>query len=520
MENNEFVYETLSSLGTDETPTPPPPASSSSEIEPYIVLRNHISLSTIQYPSPESAAPDYFSLDVNEAVDNETSISSTPLPSREARNTSSAASDRTLEGNWFRANSRFKSPMLRLHKEILDFCDFLSPTAEEQESRTTAIKSVFDVINYIWPNAVAEVFGSFETGLYLPSSDIDVVILGSNVRSPQIGLQALSRALSQRGIAKKMQVIAKARVPIIKFVEKKSGFAFDISFDVHNGPKAAEFIKDAVSRWPPLKPLCLILKVFLQQRELNEVYTGGIGSYALLSMLIAMLRTQQDNQTSPECNLGVLLVNFFDMYGCKLNTVDVGVSCNGEGTFFQKYSKGFSVEGRPSLIAIEDPQAPDNDIGKNSFNYYQARSAFAMAFTTLTNAKAILHLGPNRSILSAIIRPDAVLLERKGGSNGKLTFNNLFPGAGEPLERLLGDQQEIYCNWALNDEEEPLPRGSGIPGDSDVKSSGQKRKATKERRSSKKVKGHGTLTVDRHENGSVKEQSAKKRRSRHYQNGS
>lgn len=33
-----------------------------------------------------------------------------------------------------------------------------------------------------------------------------VVILGSNVRTPQIGLQALSRALSQRGIAKKIQV--------------------------------------------------------------------------------------------------------------------------------------------------------------------------------------------------------------------------------------------------------------------------------------------------------------------------
>lgn len=119
MEKNEFVYETLSPLGADETPTPPPPASSSSEIEPYIVLRNHISLSTIQCPSPESAAPDYFSLEVYDAVDKETSISATPLPSR--GDTSAPASDRTLEGNWFRANSRFKSPMLRLHKGLRIF---------------------------------------------------------------------------------------------------------------------------------------------------------------------------------------------------------------------------------------------------------------------------------------------------------------------------------------------------------------------------------------------------------------
>ncbi|KAI3457464.1 hypothetical protein Pfo_014127 [Paulownia fortunei] len=526
MEAPDILYETLSPLdatgtGTEtDTPPPPPLTSSSSEFEPYVVFRNQISLSTIQCPSPESVAPDYFSLEVNEPEDRETSILATPLPLPEASETSTPAAERTLEGNWFRANSRFKSPMLRLHKEILDFCDFLSPTPEEQESRNAAIESVFDVIKYIWPNAEAEVFGSFKTGLYLPSSDIDVVILGSNVRSPQIGLQALSKALSQRGIAKKIQVIAKARVPIIKFVEKKSGVAFDISFDVHNGPKAAEFIKDSVSKWPPLRPLCLILKVFLQQRELNEVYTGGIGSYALLSMLLAMLRTQQDRQASLEHNLGVLLVNFFDMYGCKLNTVDVGVSCNGGGIFFPKSSKGFSVDGRPSLIAIEDPQAPDNDIGKNSFNYYQARSAFAMAFTTLTNAKAITRLGPNRSILGAIIRPDAVLLERKGGSIGRLTFDNLFPGAGEPLQQLLGDQQEIYCNWPVNDQdEEPLPRGNGIPGDSDVKSSGKKRKASKENKSIKKVKGHGTPGVDRHESSSVKEPSTKKQSWRHYQSG-
>lgn len=77
-----------------------------------------------------------------------------------------------------------------------------------------------------------------------------------------------------------------------------------------------------MAKIPPLRPLCLILKVFLQQRELNEVwgfimpsfckecvlilpmtpmhfvirsfvlkvYSGGIGSYALLTMLIAHLQ--------------------------------------------------------------------------------------------------------------------------------------------------------------------------------------------------------------------------------------
>ncbi|EPS69537.1 hypothetical protein M569_05225, partial [Genlisea aurea] len=414
VETQNFLYEILSPLGggggamaADSTPSP--------VSEPYAVFRNEIAMTSVRCPSPDSAVLDYLSLDFDEDAKDEGRIVANPRNLPEIKGNWSPVPWRSLEANWFQANSRIKSPMLRLHKEILEFSDFLSPTPEEGQRRLAAVEAVSDVIKYIWPCSQVEIFGSFKTGLYLPSSDIDVVILGSNITSPKIGLQALSRALSCSGIAKKIQVIANARVPIIKFVEKNSGFSFDISFDMNNGPKAAEFIKDAMSKWPPLRPLCLILKIFLQQRELNEVYTGGIGSYALLSMLIATFMVQKDCHGSPDYNLGVLLVNFFDIYGRKLNATDVGVSCNGGGeVFFRKMTKGFASQ--PNRIAIEDPQASDNDIGKSSFNYFKARSAFAMAFAALTDTKAIMRLGPDQSILGAIIRPDAVLLERKGES--------------------------------------------------------------------------------------------------------
>ncbi|MCE2055557.1 hypothetical protein HAX54_042875 [Datura stramonium] len=90
-----------------------------------------------------------------------------------------------------------------------------------------------------------------------------------------------------------------------------------------------------------------------------------------------------------------------------------------------------------------DPQTPENDIGKSSFNYFQVRSAFAMAFTTLTNAKAIFGLGPNRSILGTIIRPDEILVERKGGFMGEVTFGNLLPGAGRDCSLLVISRRSI-----------------------------------------------------------------------------
>jgi len=36
--------------------------------------------------------------------------------------------------------------------EIVDFCEFLSPTPEEKAKRDAAIESVFEVIKHIWPH--------------------------------------------------------------------------------------------------------------------------------------------------------------------------------------------------------------------------------------------------------------------------------------------------------------------------------------------------------------------------------
>ncbi|MBA0676049.1 hypothetical protein Goari_017559, partial [Gossypium aridum] len=195
---------------------------------------------------------------------------------------------------------------------------------------------------------------------------------------------------------------------------------------------------------------------------------------------------------------------------------------------------------------------PDNDIGKNSFNYIQVnnfylssslylegenpspmaallppyscskpsisliRSAFGMALSNLSNPKNILALGPNRSILGTIIRPDPVLLERKGGPSGDVTFSNLLPGAGEPLQTLNGEKQDILCNWQFDDEE-PLPRGNGNAGDVSAQSSGRKRKSSsKGRHRKKKIKENVDVTKDwDEETFSKKEKSSRKKSSRH-----
>lgn len=313
---------------------------------------------------------------------------------------------------WEQSCRKIHSPLLRLHQEIIEFVGFLQPTSEEKQTRVEAISRVKDSIHSLWPHARVEVFGSYETGLYLPTSDIDMVVLNSNCRDIPFGLRKLANVVSRRGIAKKITVLSKARIPIVKFEDVETSLKFDISFDIQGGPEAALFIKDMVRRFPLIRPLVYILKIFLQQRDLNKVYSGGVGSYGLIIMVAVFLMTHESQlelrEDRVEKCLGVLLIDFFELYGFVLNMYDVGISCRKGGFFYEKREYGmFNVE-RPYLLSIEDPLDTQSDIGKNSFNIQKVKAAFQFAHTILTAPSDEF----GELLLMRIIRMDSTLVRR------------------------------------------------------------------------------------------------------------
>jgi predicted nucleotidyltransferase len=89
---------------------------------------------------------------------------------------------------------------LRLHNEIVELTNLLQPTEKEDEQRREAHSKVQEVVRAVFPGCTLDIFGSFATGLHLPTSDVDCVIMGSDVQEHQIGtaLQGLGRALQQQ----------------------------------------------------------------------------------------------------------------------------------------------------------------------------------------------------------------------------------------------------------------------------------------------------------------------------------
>ncbi|XP_023684762.1 terminal nucleotidyltransferase 4A isoform X1 [Paramormyrops kingsleyae] len=305
---------------------------------------------------------------------------------------------------------RYSPGVNGLHEEIVDFYHFMSPRPEEAAMRKEVVGRIEAVIKELWPTADVQIFGSFSTGLYLPTSDIDLVVFGTWERPP---LQQLEQALRRRNVAVpySIKVLDKATVPIIKLTDQETEVKVDISFNVETGVKAAWFIKDYVKRYTVLPYLIFVLKQFLLQRDLNEVFTGGISSYSLILMVISFLQLHpRIDARNPNVNLGILLIEFFELYGRHFNYLRTGIRIRNGGAYIAKEEIMRSMIGgyRPSMLCIEDPLLPGNDVGRSSYGAMQVKQVFDYAYIVLGHAVSPLARSyPNRdsdSTLGRIIK--------------------------------------------------------------------------------------------------------------------
>ncbi|KAG0029172.1 hypothetical protein BGZ81_004064 [Podila clonocystis] len=292
-----------------------------------------------------------------------------------------------------RQYSKLDSVPRMLTQELKDFVGFISPSREEHKIRQYVHRRIQRSIERLWPDAQVVVFGSFETRLYLPSSDMDIVVLRKR-EFVTSDLYTLSSTLRREGVAKEVVVISKARVPLVKFKETISDLPVDISFNITNGIDGARTAKQYMDEVPALRSLTLLVKHFLMTKAMNEVFHGGIGSLTTMIMIMSFLQMHpkiQQGLINPEDNLGVLLIEFFELYGHCFNYANVGLSVTDGGEYFDKIQNPVGQAfkgGRPGelLLCSVDPNDENNDTARGSYQLQQIRKAFVRAYGSLTRS--------------------------------------------------------------------------------------------------------------------------------------
>ncbi|EQC37104.1 hypothetical protein SDRG_05331 [Saprolegnia diclina VS20] len=254
-------------------------------------------------------------------------------------------------------------PRSKLHWDI---CEFVSQLQAETQHRLAAHTAVsrfcVSAVQALWPRAQVRPYGSFVTGLSLPSSDLDLVICLPKVRrdepaeAPGVleGRNAIKETWQQH-LARKLRTepwvvpesvktIPNASIPIITLLTTSPyNVRLDISFEGpgHNGLSTNDLVHSFVHELPALTPLMVVLKTFIIERGLGVAYTGGLSSYALLLLVTRFLQEFAggngfDATVATQCNqsvssqsasdFGTMLLGFMDFYGNKLDPRATGIS--------------------------------------------------------------------------------------------------------------------------------------------------------------------------------------------------
>lgn len=294
---------------------------------------------------------------------------------------------------WLKSNDHTKQLEVSdwLTMEIKDFAKYISPSEEEIKARNSVVHRLNDSITKLWPDAELHCFGSYATDLYLPGSDIDTVIISkSHKYDTRSSMFQLASYIRTNKLGKRIETLSKTKVPIIKLVDPPTGYHIDISFERANGISAAQIIIDWIKNTPGLRELVMIIKQFLSVRKLNEVHTGGLGGFSIICLVYSFLKLHPRvmcESINPLDNLGVLLIEFFELYGFNFGYDKVAIAFKDKNQpIYVKKASNINLLNRSVFsLAIQDPQDPNNNISRGTFNIRDIKRSFGGAYEMLTN---------------------------------------------------------------------------------------------------------------------------------------
>jgi non-canonical poly(A) RNA polymerase PAPD5/7 len=229
-----------------------------------------------------------------------------------------------------------------MHKEIVDFYYYVKPRAFEQAVRTRLVEDLRSKARAEYPHFDILTFGSFPAELYLPTSDMDLVCVSDDyMRTGRVSvssryLYGFARWLTMKKIShdNSVTVIAKAKVPLVKYVDRLTGLKVDISFENDTGLIANKTFQEWKIEFPAMPTLVTIIKHLLAMRGLNEPQNGGIGGFSVICLVVSLLQQMpqvQSRSMIPEHHYGEVLMEFLDLYGNQFNVTTTAISLRPPG---------------------------------------------------------------------------------------------------------------------------------------------------------------------------------------------
>lgn len=227
--------------------------------------------------------------------------------------------------------------------EIFDFYDYVKPRQFEHRLRSDLVASLGRILSNKYPQERICPFGSYMSGLYLPTGDMDLVLCTNrfyNGGAPNTYSKSQMRKFAQFlaknnvPVGGSLNTILHARVPLVQYIDRVTGLKVDISFENMTGVNAIKTFMAWKEQYPAMPILVTVVKQFLAMRGLNEPVNGGIGGFSVICLVVSFLQLAPQVQSGnlvPEHHLGSMLMEFFDLYGNRFNYTTTAIRLNPPG---------------------------------------------------------------------------------------------------------------------------------------------------------------------------------------------
>ena len=253
-------------------------------------------------------------------------------------------------------------------------------------------------------NAKVQAFGSSVTGLSLGTGDLDLC-LSFKKEQPKKVLRKVAGLLREEGMMD-IQQIPKAKIPIVKFTDSRSGLDVDISIEnrlaIYNSKMLKSYAQDK-----RVREFILMIKYWAGRRGINTAFEGTLSSYAWTLISIQHLQmtnppvapnrqkgkkknlfeingTSYDisHDSSPfesenQQTLASLLIAFFDRFATRWDWNEMVVSIRNGSPLNAEKKKwthtgplplevvtGQSNNRMEHIMPIEDPFDHDHDLSR------------------------------------------------------------------------------------------------------------------------------------------------------------
>lgn len=183
-----------------------------------------------------------------------------------------------------------------LTSELLSWVNARTLSYHELSQRDVLLEQLEKLVRRLDPALRADVFGSAASRTAMKGSDMDVALFTASGKVAQISknfLTKLTRAIRQEGRYIEVQPILHARVPIIKFTERRSGIAVDLSVGQVSTPYKSRLLRAYTDYDSRVSQLIAVVKHWANSHDLNDASQGTLNSFGWSLLVIQYLQLLQ-----------------------------------------------------------------------------------------------------------------------------------------------------------------------------------------------------------------------------------